>query len=64
MCAIAVQVARCEWQPAPIYTVDVAEVDGQLRVLELNPFSGADLYRCDPHAVVEAVARVAARSID
>lgn len=58
---IAGQVARGDWQPAPIYIVDVAEVDNQIRVLELNPFSGADLYRCDPHAVVEAVARVSAR---
>jgi hypothetical protein len=58
---LAGQVARGHWQPAPIYIVDVAEVEGELRVLELNPFSGADLYGCDPRAVVDAVARVAAR---
>jgi hypothetical protein len=60
---IAEHVARGDWQPAAIYIVDVAEVDNQLRVLELNPFSGADLYRCDPHAVVAAVARVSERRI-
>lgn len=56
--ALASQVAGGEWQPAPIYIADVAEVDGALRVLELNPFSGADLYHCDPATVVEAVARL------
>ncbi len=60
---IAGQVARGNWQPAPIYIVDVAEVDSQVRVLELNPFSGADLYHFDPHAVVDAVARVSERLI-
>lgn len=60
---IARQVARSAWQPAPIYVVDIAEVDGRLRVLELNPFSGADLYACDPTAVVDAVARVCERLI-
>jgi len=31
-----------------IYCVDVAEADGAFGVLELNPFSGADLYNCGP----------------
>jgi hypothetical protein len=61
--AIAGQVARGDWQPAPIYIVDVAEVDSQVCVLELNPFSGADLYRCDPYAVIEVVARISERLI-
>ncbi|HEY1556835.1 MAG TPA: ATP-grasp domain-containing protein [Kofleriaceae bacterium] len=60
---IAREVSNLDWQPAPIYIVDVAEVDHQVRVLELNPFSGADLYRCDPHAVVEVVSRVSERLI-
>jgi hypothetical protein len=55
--AVAEQVACADWQPAPIYIVDLAEVDDQIRVLELNPFSGADLYHCNPNAVIEAVAR-------
>ena len=33
----------------------LVEVDGELSVLELNPFSGADLYDCDRQAVVRAV---------
>lgn len=56
--AVAGQVALGDWQPAPIYIADIAEVEGQIHVLELNPFSGADLYHCDPYAIVKAVARI------
>jgi hypothetical protein len=59
--ALAQQVASHAWQPAPIYIVDIAEVDGVLRVMELNPFSGADLYDCDAGAVIEAASRIAER---
>ncbi len=43
--------------PAPqgVYVLDVCEADGQLFLLELNPFSGADLYACARDRVVEAV---------
>lgn len=39
----------------PIFVMDVAEVEGALRLMEVNPFSGADLYGCDRRAVVAAV---------
>lgn len=45
--------------PESVYALDVCEVRGELRLLELNPFSGADLYACHAPAVVEAVSRVA-----
>lgn len=35
--------------------LDVARVDGQWRVMELNPLSGASLYGCDLNAVVSAL---------
>lgn len=57
--ALAAQVASADWQAAPLYVVDVAEVDGGLGVMELNPFSGADLYHCDPNNVIEAASQVA-----
>lgn len=57
----ASQVARHAWQPAPLYCVDIVEVDGGLGVLELDPFSGADLYGCDPDAIVDAASRIAQR---
>lgn len=58
---VAAQVARNAWQPASLYIADIAEVDGTPRLLELNPFSGADLYHCDASAVITAASRVAAR---
>lgn len=47
--------------PEDVYVLDVCEADGHLYLLELNPFSGADLYACDPEAVVRAVSAVASR---
>lgn len=41
--------------PEVVYVLDVCASEGRLRLLELNPFSGADLYACDPGAVVDAV---------
>jgi hypothetical protein len=43
----------------PLVVVDVCETPDGLRLLELKPFSGADLYACDRTAVVDAVHRVA-----
>jgi hypothetical protein len=59
--ALAERVAAAQWQAASLYVVDVGEADGEHRVMELNPFSGADLYDCDPKAVVEVASRIAAR---
>jgi ATP-grasp domain, R2K clade family 3 len=44
--------------PEAAFVLDVAEGPDGLRLLELNPFSGADLYACDRSAVVDAVHRV------
>jgi ATP-grasp domain-containing protein len=48
--------------PESVYVLDVCEADGALHLLELNPFSGADLYACDRVAVIRAVSTVAARA--
>ena len=42
-----------------VYVMDVARTDGGYAVLELNPFSGADLYACDRARIVAAVATAA-----
>jgi hypothetical protein len=47
--------------PEPVYIMDICEADGALYLLELNPFSGADLYACDREAVVCAVSASALR---
>lgn len=41
--------------PDPVFALDVCETDAGLRLLEINPFSGADLYGCDRFAVVKAI---------
>ncbi len=43
------------WQPDPVFTLDICEMDGKMYVLELNSFSCAGLYETDPHKVVKAV---------
>jgi hypothetical protein len=52
---VATEVAAAFDAPDPIYILDVVETRAGPRLLEVNPFSGADLYRCDPDAVVAAV---------
>jgi len=44
--------------PDPLYILDVCEASYKLRLLELNPFSGADLYACHLGPVVEAVTKI------
>lgn len=47
-------------EPEIVYVLDICECNGQLRLLELNPFGGADLYACDAHAIVDSVSAIAA----
>jgi hypothetical protein len=53
--AFASEVAQHLAAPEAVYVMDVCEADGRLWLLELNPFSGADLYACGCPEVVEAV---------
>lgn len=55
----AIEVAQQLPSPDPVYVLDVCETDAGLRLLELNPFSGADLYACAGSDVVRQVAAVA-----
>jgi hypothetical protein len=41
--------------PADAYILDVCECDSDLRLLELNPFGGADLYACDAVTIVRTI---------
>jgi hypothetical protein len=52
----AAEVAEALEPPQAVYVLDVGLAAGALRLVELNPFSDADLYACDPAAVVRAVA--------
>jgi len=42
-----------------VYVLDIAEVGGELKVMELNPFSGASLYSCDLGKVIPGVTAAA-----
>lgn len=60
---LAEEIASSIEPPSPVYVLDICEVDEKCRLLELNPFGGADLYDCDPQAIVKAVSDHAIRSI-
>ena len=51
----AKKVAKALIPPDPMYILDVCIADGDLNLIEINPFSGADLYACDRQAIVSAV---------
>jgi hypothetical protein len=57
----AAEVAQRIPAPDPVYVLDVCESDAGLRLVELNPFSGADLYACSGSAVVREVAAIVCR---
>ena len=59
--AFASDVAKQLDPPEDVYVMDVCEADGRLWLLELNPFSGADLYACRCDDVVAAVGAAALR---
>jgi hypothetical protein len=60
--AFAEEIARELDVDAGVYVLDVCRCDDKLFLMELNPFSSADLYNCDPSIVVAAVSEYAARS--
>jgi len=55
----AAEVADTLAPPEDVYVMDVCEADERLWLLELNPFSGADLYACSAEDVVTAVSQAA-----
>lgn len=57
--AFASKVAASLDPPEAVYVMDVCKADDKIWLLELNPFSGADLYACNPDEVVTAVSAAA-----
>jgi hypothetical protein len=41
--------------PDPIYILDVCVAGSDIKLVEINPFSGADLYGCNREAIISAV---------
>ena len=58
---LAQEIASSMEPPSPAYVLDVCMIGDGYRLLELNPFGGADLYDCDAHAIVDAVSNYAIR---
>lgn len=57
--SLALEIANELAPPEAIYVLDVCQCGDELRLMELNPFSGADLYACDRAAIVSAIAQLA-----
>ncbi|MBL4684684.1 MAG: ATP-grasp domain-containing protein [Nannocystaceae bacterium] len=53
--ALAQQIARAFTPPDPVFVLDLVHSDAGLKLLEINPFSGADLYACDHEKIVATV---------
>lgn len=49
------------YAPAPVFVLDVGEVEAGLRVVETNCFNSAGFYWCDLHAIARAVTAYARR---
>lgn len=45
------------WSPAPVYVLDVGQVEGRLRVIECNCFNASRFYCADVGRIVRAVSR-------
>ena len=57
---LAAQIASHEYQPDPVWIVDICMTDdNSLHLLEIGGFSFADLYTCDKAAIVKAVSQAA-----
>lgn len=53
------------YHPDSVYTIDIAQdADGKFWLLELNSFSSAGIYACDPKMVIEGVSRIAEQEWD
>lgn len=59
--AFAGEIASVLESPAPVYVLDICQSGVEYRLMELNPFGGADLYNCDAVAIVQAVSGYAGR---
>jgi hypothetical protein len=52
------EIAKEITPPDPVYILDACNNVGKISLLEINPFSGADLYACDRTAIVSAVEKL------
>jgi hypothetical protein len=48
-----------DFEPHPMYTMDICQTDAGFRLVEIGPVNGSSLYRCDVEKVVEAATEIA-----
>lgn len=57
---LANKIINLKNQPDLVYTVDIAKtINNEYKVIELNSFSAAGLYYCDPTTVIKEVSKIA-----
>lgn len=61
---LAEEISSAMKAPEAVYVMDLCATSDGLRLVELNPFSGADPYDCDASSVVEAVSDLVLRPDD
>lgn len=54
---LAESVAKSIWTPDPIFTCDVAKTPNGFKIIELNSFSCAGWYACDPELIITEVSK-------
>jgi len=60
--ALADKIAKENWQPDGMYTVDICESDGNFYLLEINSFSCSGLYDCDLDIIAEEASKLAIKT--
>lgn len=56
---LACKIADHDWQPDICYTVDIAESEGEVYLLEINSFSCAGFYQCNICDIVSSASEAA-----
>lgn len=56
---LAYKIAKHQWQPDLCYTVDIAESNREVYLLEINSFSCASFYECDIKSIVCSASKTA-----
>jgi hypothetical protein len=56
------KIVNMDWEPDPIYTIDVCSSNGKLYLLEINSFSCSGLYDCDIKKIVQVASEIALKS--
>jgi len=56
---LAIEISRNEWEPDRCYTIDIAESEGKMYLLEINSFSCSGFYACNIESIVRCAGEVA-----